>query len=292
MATSLELAAVVAKALGLPQATVVQHLRNLQKRRDIAFKGYGRGAARMGPADAARLLIAAVGSDQVKDSAGDAGFLRVASAGVDRGKGTSAAVDVPRPRDRAARRNRGRHRGRRPSAAGAHQHRIQGDVGGRCRAEPASAIRDIEDEPRDERGDHVRSRGLAQTRGRGIGFRHAAPRLRLGSDPDQDRHNRRHACHRRRAVAGLARCPPIVGIAARTSAKRPAEVSALECAATRVARRVAKSPHLWPIVRTTARFRLEAGGGIRQRGRPERHRPPAPAARAERRRDQKRRACA
>lgn len=68
MATSLELAAVLAEALGLPQATVVQHLRNLQKRRDIVFKGYGRGAARMGTSDAARLLIAAVGSDQVKDS--------------------------------------------------------------------------------------------------------------------------------------------------------------------------------------------------------------------------------
>ena len=49
-------------------ATVVQHLRNLQKAGRITFKGYGRGAARMGPADAAGLLIAAVGSDLVKQS--------------------------------------------------------------------------------------------------------------------------------------------------------------------------------------------------------------------------------
>jgi hypothetical protein len=66
--TSLELADVVAAALGLPRATVVQHLRNLQSDGRISFKGYGRGAARMGPRDAASLLVAAVGSDLVKDS--------------------------------------------------------------------------------------------------------------------------------------------------------------------------------------------------------------------------------
>jgi hypothetical protein len=64
----LELAEVVAGALGVARATVVQHLRNLQKEGRITFKGYGRGAARMGPADAAGLLIAAVGSDLVKHS--------------------------------------------------------------------------------------------------------------------------------------------------------------------------------------------------------------------------------
>lgn len=68
MVTSLELANRVASALGLARPTVVQHLRNLQKDGRISFKGYGRGAARMGPRDAASLLLAAVGSDLVKDS--------------------------------------------------------------------------------------------------------------------------------------------------------------------------------------------------------------------------------
>lgn len=69
MVTSLKLAEeVVADALGLPAQTVVQHLRNLQKQKLITFKGYGRGAAQMKPIDAARLLIASAGADQVKDS--------------------------------------------------------------------------------------------------------------------------------------------------------------------------------------------------------------------------------
>ncbi|MCP1761150.1 MULTISPECIES: hypothetical protein [Bradyrhizobium] len=68
MVTSLKLADVVAGALGLPAGTVVQHLRNLQKDKRISYIGRGRGAAQMEPGDAARLLIAAVGSDLVKDS--------------------------------------------------------------------------------------------------------------------------------------------------------------------------------------------------------------------------------
>lgn len=68
MVTSLQLADRVAVALGVPVATVVQHLRNLQKDDRISFKGYGRGAARMGPRDAASLLLATVGSTLVKDS--------------------------------------------------------------------------------------------------------------------------------------------------------------------------------------------------------------------------------
>lgn len=68
MSTSLELAGRVANVLGLTRATVVQHLRNLQSDDRISFKGYGRGAARMGPRDAASLLLAAVGSDLVKNS--------------------------------------------------------------------------------------------------------------------------------------------------------------------------------------------------------------------------------
>jgi hypothetical protein len=67
--TSLQLADRVADALGMPGATVVQHLRNLQKEEGrISFKGYGRGAARMGLRDAASLLLAAAGSELVKDS--------------------------------------------------------------------------------------------------------------------------------------------------------------------------------------------------------------------------------
>src|SRR5690349_18023854 len=70
MLTSHGLAEVVAGALGLPSETVRQHLRNLQAadRGLISAKGRGRGAAAMSPLDAARLLIAAVGSDFVKDS--------------------------------------------------------------------------------------------------------------------------------------------------------------------------------------------------------------------------------
>jgi hypothetical protein len=68
MVTSLKLADVVASALGLSSGTVVQHLRNLQKAKRISYHGRGRGAAQMGPGDAAGLLIATVGSDLVKDS--------------------------------------------------------------------------------------------------------------------------------------------------------------------------------------------------------------------------------
>lgn len=68
MVTSRGLAAVVAEALGVPGPTVDEHLRNLRKDGRIAFKGYGRGAARMGPRDAASLLLAAAGTGLVKDS--------------------------------------------------------------------------------------------------------------------------------------------------------------------------------------------------------------------------------
>ncbi|WP_035729568.1 hypothetical protein [Bradyrhizobium sp. USDA 3456] len=71
MVTSLKLAGeVLPAATGLHASTVVQHLRNLQQfdRRLITFKGHGSSAAHMTPGDAARLLLAVVGSDLVKDS--------------------------------------------------------------------------------------------------------------------------------------------------------------------------------------------------------------------------------
>lgn len=70
MLTSHKLAEVVGGVLGLPAETVKQHLRNLQAadRGLISAKGRGRAAASMTPLDAARLLIATVGADFVKDS--------------------------------------------------------------------------------------------------------------------------------------------------------------------------------------------------------------------------------
>jgi hypothetical protein len=68
MVTSLRLAHDMADALGLSDQTVVQHVKNLQKRKLLTSTGRGRGAAHMRPSDAAKLLIAVVGSDLVKDS--------------------------------------------------------------------------------------------------------------------------------------------------------------------------------------------------------------------------------
>ncbi|OCX29121.1 hypothetical protein QU42_19490 [Bradyrhizobium sp. UASWS1016] len=69
MVTSLKLAAVTADALGLADQTVIQHVKNLQAEELLTSTGRGRGAAQMNPVDAARLIIAAAGSDLVKDSA-------------------------------------------------------------------------------------------------------------------------------------------------------------------------------------------------------------------------------
>jgi hypothetical protein len=68
MVTSLKLADVIADALGLSGQTVVQHVKNLQAEELLTSAGRGRGAAHMRPLDAARLLLAAAGSDLVKDS--------------------------------------------------------------------------------------------------------------------------------------------------------------------------------------------------------------------------------
>jgi hypothetical protein len=69
MVTSLKLAAVTADALGLTDQTVIQHVKNLQRYGLLTSTGRGRGAAQMKTLDAARLIIAAAGSDLVKDSA-------------------------------------------------------------------------------------------------------------------------------------------------------------------------------------------------------------------------------
>lgn len=68
MATSGELAQIIAYALELPPETVAVHLRNIRLAGLISRKGHGRGAAKMTPLDATRLLLAASGSILSKDS--------------------------------------------------------------------------------------------------------------------------------------------------------------------------------------------------------------------------------
>lgn len=62
MTTSIELAGVMAEALGLGPETVRHHLRNIGRAGFITRKGRGPNAADMTDLDAARLLIAAAGS--------------------------------------------------------------------------------------------------------------------------------------------------------------------------------------------------------------------------------------
>lgn len=87
MVTSLKLADVVADALGLSVQTIVQHVKNLQDPEPqlLLSTGRGRGAAQMRPLDAARLVLAAAGSDLVKDSVATVksfgGLLPIGSAG-------------------------------------------------------------------------------------------------------------------------------------------------------------------------------------------------------------------
>ena len=68
MVTSLKLASHMATSLGLSDQTVIQHVKNLQREGLLTSTGRGRGAAHMKPSDVAKLLIAVVGSDLVKDS--------------------------------------------------------------------------------------------------------------------------------------------------------------------------------------------------------------------------------
>jgi hypothetical protein len=66
--SSTELAETVGRALGIPVESARLHLKTLTPTGAITFKGYGRGAAKMTPLDAARLVIAAAGSNFAKDS--------------------------------------------------------------------------------------------------------------------------------------------------------------------------------------------------------------------------------
>lgn len=68
MASSTQLSECVAKHLGLPEATVALHMRNIREAGLITQGGRGRSSARMTPADAANLLMASVGSLNPKDS--------------------------------------------------------------------------------------------------------------------------------------------------------------------------------------------------------------------------------
>jgi len=63
-----ELVQTVAKVLGIPEATIVVHDRNLVVAGLRSKYGRGRGAAKVTVRDAAHLLTAILGSEQVKDS--------------------------------------------------------------------------------------------------------------------------------------------------------------------------------------------------------------------------------
>src|SRR5437868_2502647 len=64
-----ELVSKVSDLLGISEPTIVQHDRNLVVAGLRSKSGRGASAARMTPRDAAHLLIAVLGSDQVKNSA-------------------------------------------------------------------------------------------------------------------------------------------------------------------------------------------------------------------------------
>ena len=69
MASPGELVWKVSELLGIPEPTIVQYDRNLVVAGLRSKSGRGTSAARMVPRDAAHLLVAVLGSDQVKNSA-------------------------------------------------------------------------------------------------------------------------------------------------------------------------------------------------------------------------------
>ena len=68
MVSSVELADVVADAVGIRRESARLHLKIIRAAGAISFKGYGRSAAAMVPLDASRLLLAVTGSQFAKDS--------------------------------------------------------------------------------------------------------------------------------------------------------------------------------------------------------------------------------
>lgn len=68
MVSSLQLADIVGDAMGIPRETAQLHLKTIRAAGEISFKGFGRSAAAMTSLDAARLVVAAVGSYFAKDS--------------------------------------------------------------------------------------------------------------------------------------------------------------------------------------------------------------------------------
>lgn len=68
MVSSTQLSDCIARSLGLSDATVALHMRNIREEGILTQGGRGRSAARMSPADGSALLISTVGSLQPKDS--------------------------------------------------------------------------------------------------------------------------------------------------------------------------------------------------------------------------------
>jgi hypothetical protein len=70
LATSGQLVEAVSEATGFAPETVVVHMRNLREADLIGVRGRGRSAAKMTSRDAARLLMAVLGTSHVKESVG------------------------------------------------------------------------------------------------------------------------------------------------------------------------------------------------------------------------------
>jgi len=68
LVSSTQLSECIARATGVPEATVLLHMRNVREAGILTQGGRGRSAARMTTRDAANLLIAVAGASAVKDS--------------------------------------------------------------------------------------------------------------------------------------------------------------------------------------------------------------------------------
>jgi len=92
MTTPGEFIKTLADALRVPEATVAVHDRNLRSAGLRSKSGRGRGAAKVTARDAAHLLVAVLGSEQVKDSA-DA-VRRYAKTKAERSGSDANAIDA------------------------------------------------------------------------------------------------------------------------------------------------------------------------------------------------------